>query len=100
MARDALDQADLVFTGSAPAIALSIEGGRALAERFVTLFPLPSRIVESLAGAHSHRDGEWLFQSRSHSGEHISMRQHRRLVDEWVGRSCSECSSSPVEMVI
>ncbi len=59
--RDGLEQADLVFTGTAPAIAaavyggapldaleaagaLSIEGDRALAARFVTLFPLPSKV--------------------------------------------------------
>ena len=59
--RGDLDRADLVFTGTAPAIAaaiyggqplgtleaagaLSIEGDRALAERFVTMFPLPSKI--------------------------------------------------------
>lgn len=56
----ALDGADLVFTGAAPALAgaifggeplatleaagaLRIEGDRALAERFVTLFPLPPK---------------------------------------------------------
>jgi ubiquinone biosynthesis protein UbiJ len=59
--RDALDQADVVFTGTAPAIAaavyggqplgvlaaqgaLSLEGDQALAERFVSLFPLPPKI--------------------------------------------------------
>lgn len=59
--RDAIDQADVVFTGAAPAIAaavyggqplgalaaagaLSVEGNRALAERFVTLFPLPPKV--------------------------------------------------------
>ena len=59
--RGDLDRADLVFTGTAPAIAaaiyggqplgtleaagaLSIEGDRALAERFVTLFPLPPKV--------------------------------------------------------
>jgi len=59
--RDALGQTDLVFTGTPPAIAaaayggqpldtlaaagaLSIEGDRTLAERFVTLFPLPPKI--------------------------------------------------------
>jgi DNA-binding HxlR family transcriptional regulator len=59
--RDALDQADLVFTGTAPAIAaavyagqplgalvaegaLSLEGDHALAEQFVTLFPLPPKV--------------------------------------------------------
>jgi hypothetical protein len=59
--RGAIDQADVVFTGTAPAIAaavyggqpldalaaagaLSIEGDRALAERFVTLFPLPPKV--------------------------------------------------------
>lgn len=58
VARAALDQADLVFAGTASAIAaavyggrplgdlvvegnLSVEGDHALAERFVTLFPLP-----------------------------------------------------------
>ena len=61
VARDALHQADVIFTGTAPAIAaavyggqpldtlvaegaLSLEGNRALAERFVTLFPLPPKI--------------------------------------------------------
>jgi DNA-binding HxlR family transcriptional regulator len=61
VARDGLDQADLVFAGTAPAIAaavyggqplgalmaggaLSVEGDRALAERFVTLFPLPPKV--------------------------------------------------------
>ena len=59
--RDGPEQTDLVFTGTAPAIAaavyggapldaleaagaLSIEGDRALAARFVTLFPLPSKV--------------------------------------------------------
>jgi DNA-binding HxlR family transcriptional regulator len=59
--RDALGQTDLVFTGTPPAIAaaiyggqpldtlaaagaLSIEGDRTLAERFLTLFPLPPKI--------------------------------------------------------
>ena len=59
--RSGLDGADLVFAGAAPAIAaavyggqpldgleaagaLSIEGDRTLAERFVALFPLPSKI--------------------------------------------------------
>ena len=53
--------ADLIFTGAPPAIAaavyggvpldaleaegaLGIEGDRALAERFVTLFPLPPKV--------------------------------------------------------
>jgi hypothetical protein len=61
VSRDALDQVDLVFAGAAPVIAaaiyggqpldaleaggaLSLEGDRALAERFVTLFPLPSKV--------------------------------------------------------
>ncbi len=61
MKRDALGQTDLVFTGTPPAIAaavyggqpldtlaaagaLSMEGDRTLAERFVTLFPLPPKI--------------------------------------------------------
>jgi DNA-binding HxlR family transcriptional regulator len=61
VARGALDQADVVFTGAATAIAaavyggqplraltaagaLSIEGDWALAERFVTLFPLPPKV--------------------------------------------------------
>jgi len=56
--RAELEQADLIFTGTAPAIAaavyggqplealeaaeaLSLKGDRALAERFATLFPLP-----------------------------------------------------------
>src|SRR3954471_4113275 len=59
--RGALDGAELVFTGTAPGIAaavyggqaldvleaagaLRVEGDRALAERFVTLFPLPPKI--------------------------------------------------------
>ena len=61
VARDPLEEADLVFSGSAPAIAaavyggqpigglvragaLSVEGDRQLAERFVTLFPLPPKV--------------------------------------------------------
>ena len=61
VARDDVDEADVVFTGAASAIAaavyggqplaqleaagaLSIEGDRALAERFVTLFPLPPKV--------------------------------------------------------
>ncbi|HEX8167616.1 MAG TPA: winged helix-turn-helix transcriptional regulator [Beijerinckiaceae bacterium] len=61
VARGGLDRADPVFTGTAPAIAaavyggqplgtleaagaLSIEGDRALAERFVTLFRLPPKV--------------------------------------------------------
>ena len=61
VARDALDGADVVFTGTAAAIAaavyggrpldalvaagaLSLAGDRALAERFVTLFPLPPKV--------------------------------------------------------
>ena len=61
VARADLDHADLIFTGTAPAIAaavyggqpldaleaagaLSLEGDRALAERFVTLFPLPRKV--------------------------------------------------------
>lgn len=59
--RGAIDRADPVFSGSAPAIAaavyggqglgvlaaqgaLSVAGDRALAERFVTLFPLPPKV--------------------------------------------------------
>jgi DNA-binding HxlR family transcriptional regulator len=59
--RDALDNTKLIFTGTAPAIAaavyggvplkalassgaLLLEGDRALAQRFVTLFPLPAKI--------------------------------------------------------
>jgi DNA-binding HxlR family transcriptional regulator len=59
--RDGLDGANAVFTGTAPAVAaavyggqplgileaagaLSIEGDRKLAERFVTLFPLPPKV--------------------------------------------------------
>lgn len=59
--RGTLDEAELVFTGAAPAIAaavyggqaldvleaagaLRVEGDHALAERFVTLFPLPPKI--------------------------------------------------------
>jgi DNA-binding HxlR family transcriptional regulator len=58
--RDALDGADLIFAGTPPVLAaaiyggqplraleaagaLRIEGDRALAERFVTLFPLPPK---------------------------------------------------------
>jgi DNA-binding HxlR family transcriptional regulator len=61
IARNALDRADVVFAGTAPAIAaavyggqpldaltaagvLSVEGDRALAKRFATLFPLPSKV--------------------------------------------------------
>jgi DNA-binding HxlR family transcriptional regulator len=61
VARGAIDQADVIFTGTAPAIAaavyggqpldavaaagaLSLKGDRALAEQFVTLFPLPPKI--------------------------------------------------------
>lgn len=60
--RDGLDCADVVFAGSAPAIAaavyggeplarlrksgaVSVEGDRALAARFVTLFPLPPKVA-------------------------------------------------------
>jgi DNA-binding HxlR family transcriptional regulator len=60
IAPGALDKADVIFNGTAPAIAaavyggqplralaasgaLSVEGDRALAERFVTLFPLPPK---------------------------------------------------------
>jgi DNA-binding HxlR family transcriptional regulator len=60
IANGAPDQADLIFTGPAPALAgaiyggqalaaleaegaLRIEGDRALAEKFVTLFPLPPK---------------------------------------------------------
>mgnify|MGYP001159207980 FL=1 len=59
--RGPLDGSDLVFTGAAPIIAgaiyagvplsafeakgqLKVDGDRALAERFVTLFPLPSKV--------------------------------------------------------
>jgi hypothetical protein len=59
--RAPLDDAQVVFTGTAPAIAaivyggqplaaietagmLSVAGDRALAERFVTLFPLPAKV--------------------------------------------------------
>ncbi|HEX8666663.1 MAG TPA: winged helix-turn-helix transcriptional regulator [Beijerinckiaceae bacterium] len=61
IAAGAPDDADLIFSGSAPALAgaiygglplaeleaqgaLRIEGDRALAERFVTLFPLPPKV--------------------------------------------------------
>jgi DNA-binding HxlR family transcriptional regulator len=64
IARGALNGADVIFTGPAPAVAaavyggqslralaaagtLSIEGDRALAERFVTLFPLPAKADRS-----------------------------------------------------
>lgn len=60
IARDALDKTDVVFVGTAPALAaavyggrpldalasegaLSLQGNRGLAERFVTLFPLPPK---------------------------------------------------------
>lgn len=60
IASGALDDADLIFTGTAPVLAgaiyggrpldaleaegaLRIEGDRSLAERFVTLFPLPPK---------------------------------------------------------
>lgn len=59
--RSTLDEADLVFTGTPPMLgaavydgqpldvleeagALKVEGDRALAERFVTLFPLPPKV--------------------------------------------------------
>jgi DNA-binding HxlR family transcriptional regulator len=69
IARGPLDDADLVFSGAAPVIAgaiyggqplaaleavgaLRIEGDRALAERFLTLFPLPPKAERPmLAGA-------------------------------------------------
>ncbi len=61
IARSGVDKADVVFTGTAPAIAaavyggqplnrleaegtLSVEGDRTLAKRFVTLFPLPPKV--------------------------------------------------------
>jgi DNA-binding HxlR family transcriptional regulator len=61
VARRNLDSADLIFTGTASALAaavyggqplsvlaakgaLSLEGDRALAEKFVTLFPLPPKV--------------------------------------------------------
>lgn len=61
VARGALDETDAIFAGTAPAIAaavyggqplaaleaqglLSLEGDRTLAERFVTLFPLPPKV--------------------------------------------------------
>jgi DNA-binding HxlR family transcriptional regulator len=64
VARGPIDRADVVFTGMPPAIAaavyggqpldalaaagaVSLEGDRALAERFVTLFPLPSKVEAS-----------------------------------------------------
>lgn len=60
IARDTLEAADLIFTGTPPAIAAAVHGGqplealeeagalevkgdRALAKRFVTLFPLPPK---------------------------------------------------------
>jgi ubiquinone biosynthesis protein UbiJ len=62
IARGALDEADLIFAGTPPVLAaaiyggqplraleaagaLRIEGDRALAERFVTLFPLPPKVA-------------------------------------------------------
>ena len=64
VARDKIDQADAVFAGPVPAIAAAIHGGqtldalveagalrlegsRALAERFVALFPLPPKAGRS-----------------------------------------------------
>ena len=61
IASGALDKADLIFAGSAPVIAgaiyggqpigaleaagaLQIKGDRALADRFITLFPLPLKV--------------------------------------------------------
>jgi DNA-binding HxlR family transcriptional regulator len=61
IARAGVDKADVVFSGTAPAIAaavyggqpldaliaqgiLSVEGDRAIARRFVTLFPLPPKV--------------------------------------------------------
>jgi DNA-binding HxlR family transcriptional regulator len=61
VARGDLDKADVVFTGTAPVIAaavyggvpldaleadgaMSLDGDRALAERFVSLFPLPPKV--------------------------------------------------------
>lgn len=62
--RDPLEETDVVFSGAAPAIAaavyggqplaalssagaLSIKGDRDLAERFITLFPLPPKVERS-----------------------------------------------------
>jgi DNA-binding HxlR family transcriptional regulator len=67
IARGPAEGADLIFTGSAPALAaavyggqnldaliaagaLAIEGDRALAERFTTLFPLPAKAVRPGTG--------------------------------------------------
>jgi DNA-binding HxlR family transcriptional regulator len=64
--------ADVVFTGSAPALAaavyggvpfealagqgaLTVEGDRALAERFTTLFPLPPKVERPAGAADSSR---------------------------------------------
>ena len=64
VARGEIAGADAVFTGSAPALAaavyggvpfdalaaegaLTVEGDRALAERFTTLFPLPPKVERS-----------------------------------------------------
>jgi hypothetical protein len=64
LARGALDDADVIFTGTPPILAaaiyggqplagleqaagLRIEGDRALAERFVTFFPLPPKVERS-----------------------------------------------------
>jgi DNA-binding HxlR family transcriptional regulator len=72
VARDALETADLVFTGTPPAVAasvyggqklsalaaeaaLSIEGDRALAERFVELFPLPRKAERPAVGTRKRR---------------------------------------------
>ena len=58
IARGALDKADLILAGTAPALAgaiyggqplgaLQVEGDRALAERFVGLFPLPPKAART-----------------------------------------------------
>ena len=72
VARDVFESADLVFTGTPPAVAasvyggqplsalaaeaaLSIEGDRSLAERFVTLFPLPPKAELPATGTRKRR---------------------------------------------
>jgi integrase len=53
--------------------------------------PVPFEITEPTREALSawltirgHRSDEWLFPSRSRSGDHISTRQYARLVGQWV----------------
>lgn len=72
VARGSIDRADVVFIGQAPAIAaavyggqplktlaaqgvLMVEGDRKLAERFLTLFPLPPKAGRMAARPHRQR---------------------------------------------